>query len=153
MNTADNAFCPVSLEQVDHNTVRVTGLLTIAMLAAYAISGWAVFAILLAADYTVRAWTKRPSPMQRLGKKIARTVGVPVLMKDAAPKRFAARIGWMFAVAAAGLAFVSPTAGIVVGLSLLGFNVLDSVFDFCVGCWTYIHIALPLRARIPALAI
>ncbi|MCB9592737.1 MAG: DUF4395 domain-containing protein [Sandaracinaceae bacterium] len=141
------AFCPVSLERVDHNAVRVTGLLTVAMLAAYAISGWAVFAIVLAADYTVRAWTGGRSPMQRLGGRIARGLGIPALMQDKAPKQFAARIGWMFAVAASVLAFVSPTAGIVVGLSLLGFNVLDSVFDFCVGCWTYIHMVLPLSAR------
>ena len=34
-----NIVCPVSFEYVDHNTVRVTGLLTIAMLAASAMNG------------------------------------------------------------------------------------------------------------------
>ena len=147
-----NTVCPISFQKVDHNSVRVTGLMTIAMLAAFAVTGSPVFAVALAADYTLRAWTGRTSPMQRLGRTIARAAGIPELMKDKAPKQFAARIGWMFAIAAVGLSFVSPTAGIAVGLSLLGFNVLDSVFDFCVGCWTYTAIVLPIQARFPALA-
>lgn len=145
-------ICPVSSETTDHNAVRVTGLLTIATLASFALTGWVVFAALLAADYTVRAWLGGSSPMQRAGRAIARAVGIPALPSDAAPKRFAARIGWMFAVAAVGLSFVSPALGIGVGLSLLGFNVLDSVLDFCVGCWTYTRIVLPLEARFPSLA-
>lgn len=145
--------CPVSFEKTDHNSVRVTGLLTIAMLAAFATTGWVVIAALLAADYTLRAWTGEASPMQRVGRRIARAAGIPELPKDKAPKKFAARIGWMFALAAVGLSFVSPLAGIAVGLSLLGFNVLDSVFDFCVGCWTYTYLVVPLQGRFPLLAL
>lgn len=139
-----NAACPVSNQKVDHNTVRVTGLLTIAMLGAFAATGWVPIAAALAADYTVRAWTGATSPMQRAGRFLARAAGIAELPKDKAPKLFAARVGWMFAAAAVGLSFVSPTAGIVVGLSLLGFNVLDAVFDFCVGCWMYTLAIVPL---------
>lgn len=144
--------CPVSSETTDHNAVRVTGLLTISALAAFAITGSVLVAALLAADYTVRAWTGGQSPMQRAGKRIARALGIAALPSDAAPKRFAARIGWVFAVAAAALSFASPAVGIGIGLSLLGFNVLDSVLDFCVGCWTYAHIVLPFQARFPTCA-
>ena len=50
-------------------------------------------------------------------------------------------------VAAACLALVSPTAGAAVALSLLGFNVLDSVFDSCVGCWTSTYLVVPFVSR------
>ena len=146
--TETNIACPVDLDQVDHNTIRITGLLTIALLAAYAITGLAGFVIALALDYTIRAWVGRTSPMQHAAGRLARALGTPVRMKDKAPKRFAARIGWLFAVAASALAFVHPTAGVIVGLSLLGFNVLDSVFDFCVGCWTYHRIVVPFFPRL-----
>lgn len=144
------AACPISSEKTDHNTVRVTGLLTILALATFAATGSVVLAALLAADCSVRAWTSSPSPMQRVGARIARAVGLPVLLKDKAPKRFAARIGWMFAVGAVGLSFISPVAGVAVGLTWLGFNVLDSVFGFCVGCWVYTNLAFPLEKRLTA---
>ncbi len=146
MTTA--TVCPISLERVDHNTVRVTGGLTIAMLAAFAVTGFAPIAVALAADYSIRAWTRHSSPMQLVARRIARGLGIPVQMKDKAPKQFAARIGFLFALAAALFAILNPVVAVGVGLTLLGFNVLDSVFDFCVGCFCYSNVVVRLQARL-----
>jgi hypothetical protein len=145
-----NTQCPVSFEYVDHNSVRVTGLLTIAMIAAFAATGFSLLAVALCADYAVRAWTSKTSPMQQLGGRIARALNIPELMKDKAPKRFAAQIGFLFAATAAALAFFSPSVAVGVALSLLFFNVLDSVFDFCVGCFCYTVLVVPMQQHLTA---
>lgn len=150
MNAKINTVCPVSFKYVDHNTVRVTGLMTIATLALFAATGWSLLAVALGADYAVRAWTEKPSPMQRLAALIARALRIPELMKDQAPKRFAAQIGFMFAATSAMLALFSPGAAVAVALSLLFFNVLDSVFNFCVGCFCFTFMVMPLQQRLTA---
>ncbi|HEX3069110.1 MAG TPA: DUF4395 family protein [Thermoanaerobaculia bacterium] len=146
------AACPVSYESVDHNASRVTCILTIVALAA--ISAMAVLwpglgriALILAAaltlDYAIRAWTKYPSPMQWLARRFARAVGIAEKRSDAAPKRFACRIGFFFALGIVGLLPFAPVAAALVAAALLFFNVLDGVFDFCVGCWMYTTFLLP----------
>jgi hypothetical protein len=147
-----NAACPISYETVDHNASRMTCLFTIVALAV--ISAMAVVsesfrttAIVLAAaltlDYALRAWTSYKSPMQRLGRILARAVGIPEKRSDAAPKRFACRIGFFFAVGIVALLPVAPKMAAVTAGTLLFFNVLDGVFGFCVGCWMYTAFLLP----------
>lgn len=140
------AACPVSFETVDHNASRVACLVTIAVLAG--ISGMALFApglgtaafavaAVLTLDYTIRAWATLPSPTQHLAAALARGFGIPAKPADKAPKRFACRVGFFFAVAIAVLLPFLPQAAVAVAGALLFFNVLDGVFDFCVGCWMY----------------
>ncbi|HXH90936.1 MAG TPA: DUF4395 family protein, partial [Thermoanaerobaculia bacterium] len=146
------AACPISYETVDHNASRVTCILTIVALAA--ISSMAVLwpglgtiALILAAaltlDYAIRAWTRYPSPMQSLGRGFARAFGIPEKRSDAAPKRFACRIGFFFALGVVAFLPVAPRMAVMVAGALLFFNVLDGVFDFCVGCWMYTMFLLP----------
>jgi len=147
-----NAACPVSYETVDHNASRVTCILTIVALAAIAAMAvlWPglgriafIFAAALTLDYAIRAWTKSPSPMQWLARRFVRVVGIPEKRSDAAPKRFACRIGFFFALGTVALLPFAPAAAALVAGMLLFFNVLDGVFDFCVGCWMYTTFLLP----------
>ena len=50
----------------------------------------------------------------------------------------------IFAIASVALFFVSPVSAIGVGLALMVFNLLDGVFDVCVGCYTYTYVVLPV---------
>ncbi|MBV8543123.1 MAG: DUF4395 family protein, partial [Acidobacteria bacterium] len=102
-----------------------------------------ILAAALTLDYAIRAWTRYPSPMQRLARGFARMVGIPEKRSDAAPKRFACRIGFFFALGIVVLLPLSPAAAAMVAAALLFFNVLDGVFDFCVGCWMYSTFLLP----------
>jgi len=149
------AACPISYERVDHNASRVTCILTIVGLAL--ISGMAVasprfgrtallLASALALDYAVRAWTKWPSPMQRVSRAFARALGIAEKPTDAAPKRFACRIGFFFALGTVALMPLAPKTAVITAVALLFFNVLDGVFDFCVGCWMYATFLLPRRS-------
>jgi len=147
-----NAACPISYEAVDHNASRVTCLFTLVALAA--ISAMAVvwpglgrvaliLAVALTLDYAIRAWTRYPSPMQRFARGFARMVGIPEKRSDAAPKRFACRVGFFFALGTVMLLPLAPPASALIAGALLFFNVLDGVFDFCVGCWMYSTFLLP----------
>jgi len=147
--------CPISYESVDHNASRVTCILTIVALTAISamavlFEGFAGTALVLSAaltlDYAIRAWTRIPSPMQRLARWFARMVGIPEKRSDAAPKRFACRIGFFFALGTVAVMPLSPKMAAVIAGALLFFNVLDGVFDFCVGCWMYSTFLLPRRA-------
>jgi hypothetical protein len=140
------AACPISYETVDHNASRVTCILTIVALAAISAMavlwpGLGTIALILAAaltlDYAIRAWTKYPSPMQGLARGVARVVNIPEKRSDAAPKRFACRIGFFFALGTVAVLPVAPRIAVMVAGALVFFNVLDGVFDFCVGCWMY----------------
>jgi hypothetical protein len=149
---AQGAACPVSYETVDHNVSRVTCILTIMTLAAISILAvvsdafgkvaW-VFAAGLTLDYAIRAWTRYSSPMQRIARGLARALGIAAKPSDLAPKRFACRIGFFFALGTVALLPVAPRVAVVVAGTLLFFNVLDGVFDFCVGCWMYTTLVLP----------
>jgi len=147
--------CPISYESVDHNASRVTCVLTIVALAAISamavlFEGFAgtdlVLSAALTLDYAIRAWTRNPSPIQRLARWFARVVGIPEKRSDAAPKRFACRIGFFFALGIVAVMPLYPKMAAVIAGALLFFNVLDGVFDFCVGCWMYSTFLLPRRA-------
>src|SRR5258706_3487688 len=131
-----NAACPISYETVDHNASRVTCIFTIVTLAV--ISTLAVvsenfrttalvLAVALTLDYALRAWTSYKIPMQRLARMLARAVGIPEKRSDGAPKRFACRIGFFFALGIVALVPVSPRLAAVTAGTLLFFNVLDGV--------------------------
>ena len=48
-----------------------------------------------------------------------------------------------FALGTVVLLPLAPTAAALIAGALLFFNVLDGVFDFCVGCWMYATFLLP----------
>lgn len=150
--TCPNGLCPISNETTDHNANRVTCLLTLAGIGAFAATSAPVLAVGLAADYSMRAWTDHKSPMQRAASGIGRALDIPVKRSDKAPKRFASRIGFLFILTAALLMPVSMSAAVGVALTLGFFNVLDGVFNFCVGCWMYGLLIAPNVHRFPVLA-
>jgi hypothetical protein len=141
MNTL---ICPVSTDRVDKTAVRITAILTILSLAAFALTGYPWIAALLVVDYFIRAFTPKRSPFNWTACQIARIAGFEKHMTDKAPKVFAARVGFLFALVISILAFVHPISSVVVALVLMGFNILDGVFNFCVGCVMYTYIIFPV---------
>ena len=138
-------ICPLSTMRTDRNIVRITGLMMAAMIALYVITGQIVFVVVIAIDYFIRAFTAvQYSPFSWLACQAAKLLRLQPKPIDKAPKIFAARVGFLFSLATVVLFFVFPAASLVVGLSLMGFALLESVFDFCVGCVVYTYIVLPV---------
>jgi hypothetical protein len=116
-----------------------------AMIALYALTGFVLFVLAILIDFFIRAFTQRQySPFSWLACQFAQLLEFPAKPIDKAPKIFAARVGFLFALATTILHFFSPTAGLIVGLSLMSFALLESVFDFCVGCVVYTYVVLPV---------
>jgi hypothetical protein len=64
------------------------------------------------------------------------------------PKRFAARIGFTFSLAATILGFAgAPLAAVLVTLTLVVFASLECFLNVCMGCIVYNHFIAPLKKR------
>jgi hypothetical protein len=141
-------ICPVSPLRVNENTARITGFVMATMIALYAVTGSIVFVIAITLDYAIRAFTRlKYSPASWLATQLVRLAKLPEISIDKAPKMFAARVGFLFALASALLFFISPLASLVVALTLMSFALLESVFNLCVGCLVYTFIVFPLFHR------
>ena len=95
-------ICPVSPLRVNENTVRITGLLMATLIVLYAVTGSIVFVIAIMLDYITRAFTRlKYSPFSWLAVQLVRLTKLPEIKIDKAPKNFAARVGFLFALASA----------------------------------------------------
>jgi hypothetical protein len=142
-------ICPISPLRVSETAARVTAFFMAGMLALYVLTGGVYLVVAIVIDYGIRAFTLLP--YSAFSWLAARTV--PLLTTsdsaiDKAPKIFAARVGFLFALATVILFYVNGTASVVVALVLMGFALLESLLNICVGCLVYNYVILPLfRAR------
>src|SRR6266496_2311297 len=128
--SAKSLLCPISPLRVGESTVRLTGLLVAALIM-----------LVLAIDYRVRAGTRWPSsPLSWLAARLVRALHLPNRPIDKAPKLFAARVGLLFALASGILTSLHAPSGLVVGLALMGFALLESLLNICVGCLVYTYV-------------
>ena len=138
-------ICPVSTQRINRNVVRITGFMMATMIALYAITGSIYFIIAITIDYFIRAFTSlKYSPFSWLASQIVRLFKFKEIQIDKAPKIFASRVGFLFALATVILYNFHPTSSLIVGLTLMGFALLESVFNFCVGCVVYTYVVLPI---------
>ena len=144
-------ICLISSERIDKNVVRITALLTAATIAVYALLAMVseivviLLLALIAIDYFIRVFLpSKYSYMGWLGFRLARRFNLTPKQMDKAPKIFAVRVGLIFAIASIAFYFVNPIAGVSVGLALMAFNLLDGLFDICIGCYTYTYVVRPI---------
>jgi hypothetical protein len=131
--------------RVNENVVRVTALLIAVLVVLYAFTTSPFLVLFLLVDFTIRAFTNlQYSPLSWLAAQINRRLGLPVILTDKAKKIFSARVGVLFTLVILILSFVSPQSSIVVGLILMGFALLESLFNICVGCLVYTYFVFPM---------
>ena len=138
-------ICPVSPLRVNGNAVRVTAFMIATMIMLYAYTDSIYFILAIVIDFFIRAFTSlKYSPFSWLAYQLVELLQLPNKPIDKAPKMFAARVGFLFTLAITALSFVHFPTSIVVGFILMGFALLEAVFNFCVGCLVYSYIVLPL---------
>ena len=129
---------------VDDVTVRlIAAVVLVVGVIALAASQWWLYAV-LAVDFSLRAALgPQASPVARLVQRWIRpAVAAPKRPTAGPPKRFAATIGAVMTVAATVLWVVSLATGssvaagwvIGIGVVMVVFPALESVFGICVGC-------------------
>jgi hypothetical protein len=143
--SAKTLLCPISPLRVGESTARLTGLLVAGLIMLYVLTGAGVIMLVLAIDYGVRASTRWPSsPLGWLAARLVRAFHLPNRAIDKAPKLFAARVGLLFALASGILALAHQPGGLIVAVALLGFALLESLLNICVGCLVYTYVMFPL---------
>jgi len=91
--------------------------------------------LLLIADFALRAFTLLPSPLAAIAKLIANLLGLRSKPIFAAPKKFSAALGFVFALATCILFILDVHAGsYIVASILLLCAVLEAFFRVCLGC-------------------
>lgn len=103
---------------------------------------------LLAADFALRAFSEQRSPLAAIAGAISELLKWKPKLIFAAPKKFAAAIGFIFSLSILILAFLQQwTAAYIVGGVLIFFAALEAVLNICVGCYVYNYTVAPFINR------
>lgn len=134
-----NAMCPLSLEKINENAVRINAGLTTASILVFLFSSWKWIILIVAADFFIRGFLEtKYSLFANISKKILVLSKSKPVMTDAGPKIFAARIGFLFSCFLT-LAWLLnlPVMALIIGLIFTACALLEAVFRFCVACKMY----------------
>jgi len=128
--------------------IRLTAFFALVLIVAYLITGFGVFPLILLADFALRAFNKVPySPLAFLAGKTATALKLPPKPVYMPPKRFAARVGFVFCLAITILHYIDmEISATLLGFIIGGFAALESLAGFCAGCYVY-NAWARLRAR------
>ncbi len=148
MNKA-SVICPVSEEKVNENVVRIIAFFTILVVLAGVYFKSSIVIAAIAVDFYLRTFTSGTfSPLKYISKRFSNYLVASPKLVDAAPKKFAAGIGFLFTLSIAGLLlFHHYIAANSLAAALLICAGLESFKGFCVGCLTYTYIVLPFLSK------
>ncbi len=134
-----NAMCPVSFEKINEHATRITAVLTVLTLLLFLFSPWKWIILIITADFYLRGFGKREySPFARISKIILAALKSKAVMIDAAPKIFAARLGFIFSCMLVACWVLNlSVAALIIGLMFAAFAFLEAAFRFCVACKMY----------------
>jgi hypothetical protein len=131
--------CPISAERVNENVVRIIAfIVAVIAIACITFSNyWAIIFLLF--DFTLRAFTSgKFSMLKFIALKISNALSISPKMKDLAPKKFAATLGFGFCLLiTATFLFNFYTLALILTSIMIVFALLESLFAVCVGCYIY----------------
>lgn len=131
--------------RVNENVVRLVAFFVLVFALVTIATGWAALPLYLSVDFFLRAFTNIKPPFALMGQQLAKALRLEVKPIYAAPKKFAAAVGFVFSVAISALLLTGfvDLAKAVTGVLVL-FATLESVFAICAGCYVYSWIVAPL---------
>ncbi|WP_417914380.1 DUF4395 domain-containing protein [Candidatus Electronema sp. JM] len=134
-----NAMCPVSFEKIDENGARLNAAQAVALLLLFLFSPWKWLIVIVAADFCIRGfWQPKYSLFVVISKNIIALLKLKPVSVDAAPKIFAARIGFAFSCCLIAAWLLKLTAAaLIIGLMFAVCAFLEAAFRFCVACKMY----------------
>ena len=140
-----NIVCPVSTEKIDSNVSRLTVFFNVILMAIFLVSLNPIFIIVVAIDYLIRAALDiKYSPIRLIASAGIGLFNFKKKPINLAPKVFASRLGFLCALASAVLVLMGyTTASMVIAGLLMILSIMDSVFNFCVGCMIYHYLVYP----------
>jgi hypothetical protein len=150
MQTLIDISCPVSTARINENVARAAAFYVIAVATAGILLNSYIIIFLLAADFALRAFTNgNASPVKFLSKQTVKLLNIQARLTDAAPKKFAAGMGFVFCAAIASLLLAGLfTAAAVVAGVLFFCALLEGAAGICLGCIVYTLMVLPLTKKL-----
>ncbi|MEJ7586312.1 MAG: DUF4395 domain-containing protein [Ferruginibacter sp.] len=134
-----NLECPVDLVLINGQKARFTagGIFILALIYLFSYY-WPIPAFLII-DFLVRGFNLgRYSLLNFISVKLIQVFEIKSNPTDQAPKRFAAKIGFIFSIAILiTLALQLKTWTLILALILATFALLESFFGYCAGCYMY----------------
>jgi len=131
--------CPVDFISVNENKVRLTALHVFVLIIVYLIFRHWTIITLLVVDFFLRAFNfGRYSLLNKLSEIEVRLFNIKSKAIDQGPKRFAAKIGFIFCTAILLSQLLDyTTVAIALATVILLFSFLESFVGFCAGCYVY----------------
>ena len=137
-----------SNNHVNEKVVRLVAAQVVLLTLITLLTGWTWLALLLTADFALRAFTRVPSPLSAIAKGLAKAFGLASKPIFASPKRFAAALGFIFSLGITVFLYLHyPVAANVIGGVLIACAILEAVFNICLGCYVYNWIVVPFARR------
>ncbi|MGB5505308.1 MAG: DUF4395 domain-containing protein [Sulfurovum sp.] len=136
--------CPISTRRVDSNMVRVISFQVLLFAVVLLITQEILFAFVLLFDFLMRALRQTNfSPFQIVGNFIITGWGIAPKLCDESPKRFALYLGLVISLFLVLLYVAGATTfATVITVILLICALLETLFDFCIGCKLYYAIQI-----------
>lgn len=128
--------CPIDGNKVNKPAVRIVAAWVVLIsVAGIATQSFIPFVFLMY-DFFVRGFLNRNGSLLRwLAINIVNVLDIQPQLIDNAPKRFAAKIGFIFSAILVVLALLNIWIPFfIVGGILVSCAILESVFSYCVGC-------------------
>ena len=131
--------CPISTRRVDSNMVRVISFQVALFTVILLFTQESIFALILLFDFFIRTIRKpKFSPFYHVATFILTGWGVAPKLCDESPKRFALYLGLVASLFLAVFYLAGfTTFATVITVILLICALLETLFDFCIGCKIY----------------
>jgi len=138
-------ICPISTEKIDSNTSRLTVFLNVLLMAGFLYTLNPVLIIIVSIDYFGRAALDvKYSPVRLVAHWVVNIMNLKKKPINLAQKIFASRLGFLCAFSSSILILLGyNTASIIVATLLMSLAIMDSVFNYCVGCLIYNYLVYP----------
>lgn len=135
--------CPVSDQKANENVIRIIAFYVVLITLISLYSGNPLPAAFLSLDFFLRAYTNgRFSILKQLSAPTATVLHIRPRPIPAAPKKFAAALGFVFSLLVVVTQLLGlDAASLVIGGLLVVCAVLESVFAICIGCYVYTFIS------------
>lgn len=133
---------------IDAQMARLIAAQVALLLLLALFAGSAVPVYILLVDFALRAFTYQPSPLTAIARIVANLLGLRPKPVFAAPKRFAALVGFVLSLfLLLFLVLRWPALAYITGSILLACSLLEAVLQLCVGCSIYNGLLAPFINR------
>lgn len=144
-----NIVCPISVERVSEHIPRVTAFYVSSLFFVYILTGFLPIILFLALDFMLRGFAySQFSVLNKVAIYTSKSLKLSSPQIDKAPKLFAARLGGIMSLLVLSLHLAGITVGAIsISTLVLTLSGLEFAFSFCVGCYMYSWVVLPLFSK------